>query len=86
MGLSERSVSTLRAVAADLPGGGEDRPGQVEMTRAVAEAMSSERHLIAEAGTGTGKSLAYLVPAVLNGKRTVISNSRPRRRSKPKGS
>ena len=75
MGLSERSVSTLRAVAADLPGGGEDRPGQVEMTRAVAEAMSTDRHLIAEAGTGTGKSLAYLVPAVLNGKRTVIATA-----------
>lgn len=65
----------LRAVAAELPGGGEDRPGQVEMTNAVAEAMSTERHLIAEAGTGTGKSLAYLVPAVLNGKRTVIATA-----------
>lgn len=75
MGLSERSVSTLRAVAADLPGGGEDRPGQVEMTGAVADAMSTDRHLIAEAGTGTGKSLAYLVPAVLNGKRTVIATA-----------
>ncbi len=75
MGLSERSVSTLRAVASDLPGGGEDRPGQVEMTSAVAEAMTTDRHLIVKAGTGTGKSLAYLVPAVLNGKRTVIATA-----------
>ena len=75
MGLSERSVSTLRAVAADLPGGGEDRAGQVEMTSAVAEAMSTDRHLIAEAGTGTGKSLAYLVPAVSNVKGTVLATA-----------
>lgn len=75
MGLSERSASTLRAVAAELPKGGEDRPGQIEMTSAVANAIATESHLIAEAGTGTGKSLAYLVPAVLNGKRTVIATA-----------
>ena len=75
MGLSERSASTLRAVTSELPGGGEDRPGQVEMTSAVAEAMTTDRHLIAAAGTGTGKSLAYLIPAVLHGKRTVIATA-----------
>ena len=41
------------------------RPQQLEMADAVAEAMRDERHLIVEAGTGTGKSLAYLVPAIL---------------------
>ncbi len=45
------------------------------MTAAVADAISGEKHLIAAAGTGTGKSLAYLVPAVLSGKRTVISTA-----------
>ena len=75
MGLSERSASALRAVAEQLPGGGEDRPGQVEMTESVASAIDQTGHLIAEAGTGTGKSLAYLVPSVLSGKRTVIATA-----------
>jgi ATP-dependent DNA helicase DinG len=44
--------------------GYEFRPGQIEMAKAVAEALESGRHLIVEAGTGTGKTLAYLVPAI----------------------
>jgi ATP-dependent DNA helicase DinG len=44
--------------------GGTQRPGQVSMALAVQEAMESGRHLAVQAGTGTGKSLAYLVPAV----------------------
>jgi ATP-dependent DNA helicase DinG len=75
MGLSERATKALATVAEQLPGGGEDRPGQVEMTQAVAEAIGSNGHLVASAGTGTGKSLAYLVPAVLSGKRTVVSTA-----------
>ncbi len=43
----------------------EHRPQQVEMARAVEKALDTKTHLIAEAGTGVGKSLAYLVPAVL---------------------
>ncbi len=46
-----------------LPGY-EQRPEQVEMARAVCEAFNAPHHLLAEAGTGTGKSLAYLMPAV----------------------
>ena len=42
----------------------EYRPGQVDMARAVLRAFEEQRHLIVEAGTGTGKTLAYLVPAV----------------------
>jgi ATP-dependent DNA helicase DinG len=42
----------------------EYRPGQIEMARAVMRAFENKRHLIVEAGTGTGKTLAYLVPAV----------------------
>ncbi|HEX5884117.1 MAG TPA: helicase C-terminal domain-containing protein [Pyrinomonadaceae bacterium] len=42
----------------------EYRPGQIEMARAVMRAFEEKRHLIVEAGTGTGKTLAYLVPAV----------------------
>jgi ATP-dependent DNA helicase DinG len=45
--------------------GWESRPQQLEMARLVAEAIRTRRHAIVEAGTGTGKSLAYLVPAVL---------------------
>jgi ATP-dependent DNA helicase DinG len=44
--------------------GGTERPGQVEMARAVAKAVETREHLLVQAGTGTGKSLAYLVPAV----------------------
>ena len=43
------------------------------MAEAVEEALSERRHLIVEAGTGTGKTLAYLVPSILSGKRVVIS-------------
>jgi ATP-dependent DNA helicase DinG len=43
---------------------GTQRPGQVAMARAVRDAMESKRHLAVQAGTGTGKSLAYLVPAI----------------------
>lgn len=48
----------------------EARPQQVDMARAVAEALDAKRHLIVEAGTGVGKSLAYLVPLILHAKRT----------------
>jgi ATP-dependent DNA helicase DinG len=51
----------------------EFRPGQVEMAEAVETALADRRHLIVEAGTGTGKTLAYLVPALLSGKRVVVS-------------
>jgi len=53
--------------------GYEHRPPQIEMASAVGEVISSEGVLLAEAGTGTGKTLAYLLPAVLSGKRTIIS-------------
>ncbi len=53
----------------------EHRPGQIDMARAVMRAFEEQRHLIVEAGTGTGKTLAYLVPAVaaaLGGRGRVI--------------
>ncbi|HEV2446416.1 MAG TPA: DEAD/DEAH box helicase, partial [Candidatus Sulfopaludibacter sp.] len=53
--------------------GYEFRAGQVEMAEAVESALADKRHLIVEAGTGTGKTLAYLVPAILSGKRIVVS-------------
>jgi ATP-dependent DNA helicase DinG len=51
----------------------EYRPGQVAMAEAVAEALDKRHHLLVEAGTGIGKTLAYLVPAIATGRRIVIS-------------
>src|SRR5579871_3120452 len=51
----------------------EYRAGQVDMAEGVESALAEKRHLIVEAGTGTGKTLAYLVPALLSGKRIVVS-------------
>jgi len=51
----------------------EHRPAQFEMAAEVAAALENRKHLIAEAGTGTGKTLAYLVPIILSGRRVVIS-------------
>lgn len=51
------------------------RSGQMEMAEAVDAALTENRKLIVEAGTGTGKTLAYLVPAILSGRRIVISTN-----------
>lgn len=51
----------------------EFRAGQLEMAQAVSDALKEHRHLIVEAGTGTGKTMAYLIPAILSGKRVVVS-------------
>ena len=53
----------------------EARPAQLEMARAVESALANDRVLICEAGTGTGKSLAYLVPALLSGKKVIVSTA-----------
>jgi len=51
----------------------EFRRGQLQMAQAVEQALEEKRHLIVEAGTGTGKSLAYLLPVIRSGKRVIIS-------------
>ena len=58
-----------------LPNGGEARDGQRDMSLAVAAAIENERHLVVQAGTGTGKSLAYLLPAIRSGKRIVVATA-----------
>jgi ATP-dependent DNA helicase DinG len=68
------TATALEQVTAALPAG-EDRPGQVAMAEAVATAIDDERHLLVQAGTGTGKTLAYLVPAIVAGKRTVVATA-----------
>ena len=62
------------ALSRALPGW-EHRDGQLAMAQAVEVALEEERHLLVEAGTGTGKTLAYLVPAVLSGRKVVISTA-----------
>ena len=68
-------TDALRRVTSQLPGGGEVREGQAAMAEAVVSAIGKERHLVVQAGTGTGKSLGYLVPALLSGKRIVVSTA-----------
>jgi ATP-dependent DNA helicase DinG len=67
-------VRGLDKITAQMSGG-EHRPEQQEMCRAVAEAIVTRTHLVVQAGTGTGKSLAYLVPAALSGKKVVIATA-----------
>src|ERR1700722_17868354 len=67
-------VRGLDKITAQMSGG-EHRPEQQEMCRAVAEAIVTGTHLVEQAGTGTGKSLAYLVPAALSGKKVVIATA-----------
>src|SRR5215831_16886178 len=58
-----------------MAGGYEHRPAQLEMAEMVCDSFQSHRHAIVEAGTGTGKTLAYLLPAILSGRRVVISTA-----------
>ncbi|XXX81132.1 ATP-dependent DNA helicase [Sorangium sp. So ce134] len=60
--------------ASGLPGY-EDREGQLAMASAVERAIAEDRILLCEAGTGTGKTLAYLVPAILSGRKVVVSTA-----------
>jgi ATP-dependent DNA helicase DinG len=53
----------------------EDRPGQREMAECVARAIESKRNLVVQAGTGTGKTLAYLVPAMATKTRTIVATA-----------
>src|SRR2546430_16587810 len=62
------------ALSRALPGY-EARPQQLELARAVERAFTERHALLAEAGTGTGKTLAYLVPAALSGRRVIISTA-----------
>ncbi|MEW1629220.1 ATP-dependent DNA helicase [Streptomyces sp. NPDC089173] len=55
--------------------GGTERPGQAAMAEAVAEAVDDQAHLLVQAGTGTGKSLGYLVPALAHGERVVVATA-----------
>lgn len=53
----------------------EDRPGQQQMAAEIQRALADPHHLVVAAGTGTGKTLAYLIPAILHGRRTVVATA-----------
>ncbi|MCD9622378.1 ATP-dependent DNA helicase [Rhabdothermincola salaria] len=72
--LSRATRAALASITDALPAG-EPRPGQVAMAEAVAAAIADERHLVVQAGTGTGKTFAYLVPAVLSGRKVVVTTA-----------
>lgn len=78
MASSDRLVANatraLESITTALPAG-EERSGQIEMAQAVARAISDGRHLVVEAGTGTGKTFAYLVPAIISGRRTIVATA-----------
>lgn len=71
---SDAAVSDLLATAVAALGG-EERSGQVAMAAAVERALSDGEHLLVQAGTGTGKSLGYLVPALLHEDRVVVATA-----------
>lgn len=64
----------LDRVVAAMPAG-EQRDQQVALARAVSVAIDTKRHLLAQAGTGVGKSVGYLVPAILSGQKTVVATA-----------
>lgn len=71
MSAEEDVEAALARVTAAMPDG-EYRPGQIEMARAVARAIELEEHLVVQAGTGTGKTLAYLTAAAVLRVRCVV--------------
>src|ERR1039458_5366607 len=72
---AERALALLDRITHELPGGGESREGQRQMVRSVAAALSRRRTTVIEAGTGIGKSLAYLIPAIMSGHRVVVATA-----------
>ena len=70
--LQRETLALLHQVTSALPQV-EERQGQNEMAVAIAIAVDTKRHLIVQAGTGTGKTLGYLVPLIASGKRIVVS-------------
>ena len=74
------SLSPGGPIARAMPGF-ESRPGQLRMALAWAEALETPRVLVAEAATGIGKTLAYLVPAILSGRKTIVSTGTRARRT-----
>ena len=77
MGLPQRAVDSFRPGGPLAQAVAEYRPreGQLQMATAVSEVMDSGGMLVVEAGTGVGKTYAYLVPALLSGLRVLVSTA-----------
>ena len=74
--MSELSAQVRRALDAAVAAiGGAPREGQIEMAEAVANALTDRHHLMVQAGTGTGKSLAYIVPALVHGRKVLVATA-----------
>ncbi len=71
---SDRTLAALSTVTGALEAS-EDRAGQREMAQLVEQAIADKRHLVVQAGTGTGKTLAYLVPALTSGATVVVATA-----------
>jgi ATP-dependent DNA helicase DinG len=71
----DRALTLLDRITHELPGGGEVREGQRQMVRSVAAAFSRRTTTVIEAGTGIGKSLAYLIPAAMSGQRVIVATA-----------
>jgi ATP-dependent DNA helicase DinG len=72
--LAATTAAALGAITEALPAG-EVRKGQIDMAEAVARSIINREHLVVEAGTGTGKTFAYLVPAILSGRKVVVATA-----------
>lgn len=67
------SVFAQSGLLAEVISGYQPRKAQIEMAQSIASAIESQHNLIAEAGTGTGKTFAYLIPAILSRKKVIVS-------------
>ena len=74
--MSDLSAQVRKALDAAVAAiGGAPREGQIEMAEAVANALTDRHHLMVQAGTGTGKSLAYLIPALVHGRKVLVATA-----------
>ena len=74
--MSDMSAKVREALDAAVTAiGGAPREGQIEMAEAVANALTDRHHLIVQAGTGTGKSLAYIIPPLVHGRKVLVATA-----------
>ncbi|CAB5110667.1 MAG: ATP-dependent DNA helicase [Actinobacteria bacterium] len=74
--MSDMSAKVREALDAAVTAiGGAPREGQIEMAEAVANALTDRHHLMVQAGTGTGKSLAYIIPPLVHGRKVLVATA-----------
>ncbi|MSW72584.1 MAG: ATP-dependent DNA helicase [Actinobacteria bacterium] len=74
--MSDMSAKVRQALDAAVSAiGGVPRDGQIEMAEAIGDALTNRHHLMVQAGTGTGKSLAYLVPPIVHGRKVLVATA-----------